>query len=846
MTMTVRYNGSANHALFYADKNSNAFSKAQAKLASGMKINSASDDAASFSISSRMKVKLRALEQDTQNVQNGKAILNTAEGGIQQQIELLKRVREKVIDAANDSNTDDDRLTIQKELYHLYTQMENIAYETDYNSKKPLLADKVIKYSELGSEEVNRTKLNLISDAIYPTLDKIRGPFAAFEEYSSSTETLGTTSGYVAGSPKIMSMDFSGYSDISQLNNVGVNIGGSIYVFTDDTTKNYRGRVTKISINSNMNINDAINSLARRFGNTTIDGTKINIQTSNISGASGSGGSDPIYKTITKTVTGAGVSGTTSGGVTNRSGDKDLPPAAPATLTVDLSSAPNDSGFRMATTKFRIVDDPSATVEGTYDVKLVKGQSSPDGIDSPFRYTFDGTNLTFTALNDGSEYNGYSIVNGYTYSAQGEQIGTTEYTAYTGFSGTIATENPGTEATRASWTLELTTIDDFSAQFAGKTFRFGSTIYKLYDSELAPKLEGFAEDRGSREYSRYQIDINDIRKAVATGTSFAQAVASKLGGTVDGDNVKFTYGYYDGTPINLETETLRHYDIDFSNLSVKFPSDLYGKGFRVYCATDNTEWFNFVFTDGTTSYVSELDNIKPINIDVTAVKNVKELIQTIYNQANPILTGSDDKFNHHIRLAADLDNNILTVYDHRRFNVNKEPYNYQEQGAKIADGISFKEEEELPRDVYVRDLVIQHTDKAGMNIHIQIPQMTLDQIFYPLPDAGKTIFDYTVMTKDNRDALLGKKDKPGILDIGLQYLLNAATTVGAQNRRLDFTAENITTETENLTASESVIRDADIAKEMTAYTKANVLAQAAQSMLAQANQNHFMILSLLE
>lgn len=135
-----------------------------------------------------------------------------------------------------------------------------------------------------------------------------------------------------------------------------------------------------------------------------------------------------------------------------------------------------------------------------------------------------------------------------------------------------------------------------------------------------------------------------------------------------------------------------------------------------------------------------------------------------------------------MRLAVDIDNNTLTVYDHRRFNVNKEPYNYQEQGAKIADGISFKEEEELPRDVYLRDLVIQHTDKAGMNIHIQIPQMTLDQIFYPLPDAGKTIFDYTVMTKDSRDALLGKKDKPGILDIGLQYLLDAATTVGAQNR----------------------------------------------------------------
>ena len=143
-------------------------------------------------------------------------------------------------------------------------------------------------------------------------------------------------------------------------------------------------------------------------------------------------------------------------------------------------------------------------------------------------------------------------------------------------------------------------------------------------------------------------------------------------------------------------------------------------------------------------------------------------------------------------------------------------------------------------------MVIQHTDKAGMNIHIQIPQMTLDHIFDPLPEADKTIFDYPVTDKDSRDALLGKPKPPGILDHGLKYLLDAVTTVGAQNRRLEFTAENISTETENLTASESTIRDADMAKEMTEYTKYNLLAQASQSMLAHANQSQSMALSLLE
>ena len=139
-----------------------------------------------------------------------------------------------------------------------------------------------------------------------------------------------------------------------------------------------------------------------------------------------------------------------------------------------------------------------------------------------------------------------------------------------------------------------------------------------------------------------------------------------------------------------------------------------------------------------------------------------------------------------------------------------------------------------------------NSDRADMNIKIKIPQMTLDHIFDPLPDYGSTIFDYPVTSKDSRDALLGKPNPPGILDIGLKYLLDAATMVGAQNKRLEFTATNITTEMENLTASESTISDADMAKEMTSYTKYNILAQSSQAMLAQANQSQSMVLSLLQ
>ena len=85
-----------------------------------------------------------------------------------------------------------------------------------------------------------------------------------------------------------------------------------------------------------------------------------------------------------------------------------------------------------------------------------------------------------------------------------------------------------------------------------------------------------------------------------------------------------------------------------------------------------------------------------------------------------------------------------------------------------------------------------------------------------------------------------------VLDGALEYALDNATTLGAYLQRLEYTESNIVTTEENTIASESTIRDADMAKEMTEYTKANLLMQSSQSMLAQANQNVSGILDLLK
>jgi flagellin len=85
-----------------------------------------------------------------------------------------------------------------------------------------------------------------------------------------------------------------------------------------------------------------------------------------------------------------------------------------------------------------------------------------------------------------------------------------------------------------------------------------------------------------------------------------------------------------------------------------------------------------------------------------------------------------------------------------------------------------------------------------------------------------------------------------VLDNAIQKALDQQTTIGSIESRLSYTSSNLTTASENVQASESTIRDADMAKEMTEYTKNNVLLQAAQSMLAQANQSSSSVLSLLQ
>ena len=134
MAMVVKNNMSAVNTLNILNKNQSALAKSLQKVSSGMKINNAGDDASGYAISERMRVQIRSLDQDNQNAQNGNSMMRTAEGAVSSTVEILKTLKEKAINAANDTNTDDDRRTIQKEINQMVDQIDDNALAT-YNGK---------------------------------------------------------------------------------------------------------------------------------------------------------------------------------------------------------------------------------------------------------------------------------------------------------------------------------------------------------------------------------------------------------------------------------------------------------------------------------------------------------------------------------------------------------------------------------------------------------------------------------------------------------------------------------------------------------------------------------------
>ncbi len=151
MAMIVQHNMTAMNANRQLGISTSALAKSTEKLSSGYRINRAADDAAGLAISEKMRSQIRGLDQASTNAADGISIIQTAEGALNESHSILQRMRELCVQAANGTETDEDRGNIQDEIEQLQEELDRIAADTEFNEMK--LLDGSLSASSTGGSD---------------------------------------------------------------------------------------------------------------------------------------------------------------------------------------------------------------------------------------------------------------------------------------------------------------------------------------------------------------------------------------------------------------------------------------------------------------------------------------------------------------------------------------------------------------------------------------------------------------------------------------------------------------------------------------------------------------------
>ncbi len=702
MSMVVKNNMSAITTLNTLNKNSSALSKSLQKVSSGMKINSAADDASGYAISERMRVQIRSLDQANANTQSGNSMMKVAEGAVSSTVDILKTLKEKVINAANDTNTDSDRLTIQKELNQSIDQIDDNALVT-YNGKYLVDGSKntagnatytALSNQQLSTSTTADTKLTDLMNRNDENLE-ILATDKVTVSYVQAGRTYSTQ--FQVGADSKLQDIFDKAEAIDNTSNVfGGKYNSSVYAANSgktvlDNDSTYQSMAFEA---------DSADSFLKNY-NTAND--KLTEATNNVISAA-----NALINAANADTTGqyqADNLGSAFGSNSTVSNVKDA-----------LAYIANKSAYFGDANASSL---NASTGPATSDTKAMNYRDDAD------------VSAAITALAAAvSAYNGYNITSG----SEASKVST---------SGSLGAKDNGGNA--ASALAVYNALDD--------------NVYSAFGSK------GFGSNTGAINNATDAFSTCKYSAFADTGSSASNADANYTAADGTGDTMSGRVMAMAAYAKGLTQTSL----LTGANVGVAASNDM-------KTTADET---NAITVTANNSGVG--GQISGFNISISDSEgNVKK-------SANASL----DSWSETIRAQNKSEDNSISLHVGAAAN----------QSIKV--GLT---------DMRSEALGLKGADGTKLNISTQV--------------------------KANAAV--------NVLDNAIQKALDQQTTIGSIESRLSYTSSNLTTASENVQASESTIRDADMAKEMTEYTKNNVLLQAAQSMLAQANQSSSSVLSLLQ
>lgn len=167
MPLTINTNVAALNTQRSLAKNTKSLDTSFKRLSSGLRINSALDDAAGLAITERFTAQIRGLNQAVRNANDGVSLAQTTEAALNQMLGMLQRMRELAVQSANDTNAAGDRLAIQAEVDQLVEEIDRLATQTNFNDRKVLDGSFTDRTFQIGANKGESLTVSIRSARAY-------------------------------------------------------------------------------------------------------------------------------------------------------------------------------------------------------------------------------------------------------------------------------------------------------------------------------------------------------------------------------------------------------------------------------------------------------------------------------------------------------------------------------------------------------------------------------------------------------------------------------------------------------------------------------------------------------
>ncbi|MBR0035928.1 MAG: flagellin [Synergistaceae bacterium] len=954
--MVIQHNIPALQTYNIVNNTSNNLQKSIAKLSSGLRINSAADDAAGLAISEKMRAQVRGLDKAVANTQDGISLIQTAEGALQETHSILQRMRELSVQAANDTLTQQDRSYVQVEIDQLKDEITRIGDTTQFNKKKLLNGDA----AALWSSDNNETK------AI------INGGLRKTDQFGQKVSVEGNYKIRVKADPGQGEVQ---KSDIMKIKHDDVVINKTVNTdlgVTDVSVNNVAAGSYKIELaESNPGAGAGEEAVGLLTGAYGLGGT-MNTTDSTITFQDGIGA--PVTKITVSTTDGTEIWSTTG---------SDLFKYAEAADSAAGTTAADQSAFFEGRTSEN--SDAGPAFVGVKDEIIAAAAAK-------------GINLSGFA-EEPNEDSGEFTLSTVTKNGTAPGIKITYETAAPGLDPTSAIEVGGASPIaadsvfavevgdnlqeNASILFEVTNIDTVNQQVtlkatATKLSQDGVNSTATQDNIVLSLVDGAPQENavnldklfgGSADEPSVSINFNEFDgidtlgiSPVSEGAKFVYFVTSQtedsnenpiqvnisgtldstwdekwdnspyrgntLGYTLNGDNLADTEIHFKNFYLNEKTGNVEEGDIvmstgsrfnmgetgalaeastDPESMLARFDAAYIGK-----VATGDTKLRDldkFWNSEG----VFMLDDAKTITLNqgngntasVTLYANdTLDEVATKLNTAIADGLGQKKYVDDATKFVTFVGNGSTTNSESvdgtfliRSVVPGKSGEITLSGDEDLLNALSLNTIQKSKETSFTVDVEDAHTGevlKSGVkitgniakglideNVDVEFSELTgisaswndsLKKFVYSSATEETTLHladnttvlqiganegeDLAMNIGDMRSHALGldgvnvmSHDRAArsitIIDNAIDKVSTQRANLGAYQNRLEYTASNLTTASENLTSAESRIRDADMAKEMMNFTKLNIMLQAGNSMLAQANQQPQNVLSLI-